>query len=725
MINKRILAIGAAAAVSVAAILTISSLRVKSDPPMEARRGDDSDAFFGAEIPDPYRWMEAMDSPEVKNWAAAQQKLTENYHDQPVYRKFYDRHTALADFSALLRPVQRGNRIFMIQANSGTAVGSVVMKAGMDGAIRTLIDADHDLPPLLNGKSPVISAIWPDPEGEKLAFAYSAPSSRWFTVAVFDVATGDILPDRIDGLYAGLSSLAWDQDGGGLYYTAFDAVKDGSEVNTRPENRQFFYHVVGDKNEDRRITGLDNLDSGWFLGFGRTRDDDRLVITAFNGTQPYNRIYLKDMNPAKNEIRGLFTGDDANYSYIGNFGEDYFFYTNRDAPRGRIVSAAPGNTEILTDIVSEAEDVISAGSQVGGNAIGLYGGHIVLMYLKDGAPYLKIFDRAGAEKQVIDLPVGGSVWGGFSGDQKDETVFYGFLGLVHPSTLYSLNVRTGQAALFSQPEIGVNSGDYMVRKASYTNRDGQKVPIFIAHKKGIERDGNNPALMYGYGAFGWVSFLWYQPHVIQWLENGGVYAQPGIRGGGEFGEDWHQAGIRDNRINAINDYVDAAKWLFEEGYTRPSLMAANGGSASAALAATAAMKNPDVFKAAVIDIPILDMVRYPKFSHAASWLYEFGDPGESRSMFEAIAASSPYHLAGERACYPAMLFMVGEQDQTAVPMHGYKTTAALRHAQTCDNPVLLKLMPDTGHNFGSTPEQRADSRATQLTFLVRALGLDW
>ncbi len=321
------------------------------------------------------------------------------------------------------------------------------------------------------------------------------------------------------------------------------------------------------------------------------------------------------------------------------------------------------------------------------------------------------------------MPSGGSIWGGFSGTQIGHEVFYQFLGLTDPSSIHRLDLKTGKTTIFRRSQLGFNPDSFVTKQVFYRSKDGTRIPMFISHKQGMHPDGNNPAFIYGYGAFGWSSFLWYQPHLMVWMELGGIYAQPSIRGGGEYGEAWHQAGTKRDKQNAIDDYLAAAEWLIANKYASPSKLVANGGSASGSLVGAAIIQCPDLFGASIIDRPALDMIRFDKFTGATHWIQEFGS-STNPEEFKALYAYSPYHNIKPGQCYPPTLIMVGDRDEVTVPLHAYKFTAALQAAQGCEPPVLLKMMWGAGHNFGVTPEQVIDSRTDEMTFLARVLKLN-
>ncbi len=464
---------------------------------------------------------------------------------------------------------------------------------------------------------------------------------------------------------------------------------------------------------------------GLLVGYTVSDDGRYLVITLRDGSSSQNRVLIQELDGAgRRPAVALMPAADANYTFLGSEGPRLYFFTDQGAPRGRVIAVdlrRPGRRHWMV-VVPEAPEPIAANSAVGGNALGMFGDRFVLMYLKDGRPVLRVFDREGRLEFEPPLPAGGLVWGGFAGRQRDPEVFFRFLGLTEASTVYRLDLAKKRSSVFLDSPTPFDADSIAIEQVFYRSADGTRVPMFLAYRKGLRRDGRSPAFMYGYGAFGWVSFLYYQPFVLNWLELGGIYAQPAVRGGGEYGEPWHEAGARRRKQNVIDDYLAAAEWLVANRYTSASRLVANGGSASGGLAAAAILQRPDLFGAAVIDRPVLDMARFHRFSQASYWLPEFGSPDDPDDL-RALLAWSPYHNIRDGRCYPPTLVMAGERDQVAVPLHAYKFTAALQAAQGCANPVLLKVMWGAGHNFGTTPEQSAGSWADQTAFLIRALAI--
>ena len=536
-----------------------------------------------------------------------------------------------------------------------------------------------------------------------------------------NVATGEDLPIPPLSTHALAGTPVWTSDSRAFYFVSFEkepGSKEESAPPVRPTVRRF---LPGEKRES--LAYEPPAEPGLLVGANVSDDGRFLMLSLRDGSSSKNRVLVQDLKSGS-EPRPLMPEADANYTYLGSRGGRFLFFTDRDASRGRVVAVDPDRPqpENWIEVVAEAAEPVAASSAVGGNALGMFADRILLVYLKDGRPVLRVFDADGRLRAEPELPAGGQIWGGFSGSPGDTEVFYRFLGLTHASTTYRLDLAKYETSVFSRSASTVRgrSGEIAIEQVFFRSADGTRVPMFLAHRKDFKKDGRSPAFMYGYGAFGWVSFLWYQPFVLQWLELGGVYALPGIRGGGEYGEDWHRAGAGRAKQKAIDDYLAAAEWLVANRYTSRERLVANGGSASGGVAAAAILQRPELFGAAVIDRPVLDMLRFDRFSQAAYWLPEFGSPGDPGD-FAALRAWSPYHNVRKGACYPPTLVMTGERDQVAVPLHAYKFTAALQAAQGCANPVLLQIVRGAGHNFGATPEQTAETWADETAFLLRVL----
>ncbi len=679
------------------------------------------DDYHGIHVKDPFRWLENMGSEETRQWVKAQDELTRNFLAAvPARAAIHKRISELWNFDLYTIPARVNGRYFYTKTDAGKSQPVLYVQETRNREPRILLDP----PTRFNDAELNILGYWPSPDGRHLAYAIVKGQSRWRRLRSIDVESGNDHSHELVGLHNLGGSIAWTQDNKGFYYVRFDVPQQGSEMETVVENPQIYYHRVGTaQSEDQFVYARPEKPKVVFA-VQTTVDGRYLIITAREGSKPENDIYYKTLHVSQARVETLLDKADAAYTFLGKEGSRFWFYTDFNAPRGRVVAIdlAKPQREHWTEVIPEAAETIAGGSLVGGNALGIFGNRFVIMYMKAGRPLVKVYDLQGRFQYQVDLPSSGSIWGGFSGQQNDCEVFYQFLGLADPSSIHVLDVETGKSAIFRRSELRLDPDHFETKQVFYQSKDGTRVPMFVSHKKGTQRNGNNPAFIYGYGAFGWSSFLWYQPHVLAWMEMGGVYAVAGIRGGGEYGEAWHQAGMKHNKQNAIDDYLAAAEWLIANKYTSPSKLAANGGSASGALAGAAVLQRPDLFGASIIDRPALDMIRFEKFTSAGHWIHEFGS-AENPDEFKTLYAYSPYHNIKRGQCYPPTLIMVGDRDQVTVPLHAYKFVAALQTAQGCDNPVLLKMMWGAGHNFGATPAQTIDSLTNEMAFLVAALNL--
>ena len=684
-------------------------------PPAPA--GDTVETQHGIAIRDPYRWLEDLQSAETRRWLRAEDALFRSFVETVPERDAYRRRILeLSSGDLFLAPVKAGGKYFLMQITASGGPSSLWIQDASNAKPRLLVD------PKSRGAETVLGAAFaPSPDGRFVAYTTSEGQARWQRVRVLETATGADLPipELVTHTIAG--GPVWTPDSRRFFFTRFETGGGGAGGTAPPERPTVREFRVEGRRE--RLAYSPPSEAGLLVTPSVSGDGRWLVVALHDGSRTENRVVLRSLQ-GSGETVALMPTADATYTYLGSRGRRFWFFTDRGAPRGRVVAVDLDRPrpEDWKEIIPQAAEPVAASSTVGGNALGMFANRILLVYLRDARPVLRVFDAEGRFQAEPELPAGGQIWGGFSGNPDDTEVFYRFLGLTHASTTYRLDLVDDTTSVFSRGVPAVRGGDIAVSQVFYPSADGTRIPMFLAHRKDVRLDGKNPAFMYGYGAFGWVSFLWYQPFVLNWLELGGVYALPGIRGGGEYGEAWHRAGAGHAKQKAIDDYVAAAEWLIANGYTSRSLLVANGGSASGGLAAAAILQKPGLFGAAIIDRPVLDMLRFDRFQQAAYWLPEFGSPHE-KPDFDALRAWSPYHNVKPGTCYPPTLVMAGEQDAVAVPLHAYKFTAALQAAQGCANPVLLQIVWGAGHNFGTTPEQTAETWADETAFLTRVLGI--
>ncbi len=676
----------------------------------EARRVDQVDVYHKVEVKDPYRWMEQTDSEEVKSWIDAQEKLLTGFTAGEIQTTIASRIEALRNtgdrFSA---PTKAGSYYYYQVTKKEVRHPMIERKQGLNGKPELVLDFNQVLEDNRTFGGYSISA-----DGNYMVFKESEGQSIWGNLKIYDLKRESFLDYNCEGVRS--PGVVWNEENDGFYYVSYGETEALSSNNSTIDTKVQF-HRIGNKNDKVIYTNPDH--PNWSYGIAMNREKDHLVISEFQGSNSANTIQIKSISGG--ETKPLFPQNAFNYTFLGNYGSDYYFYTNEHAPRGKIIKLNSSNLK-LTEIVPESEETIQGGSSAGGNAMALIASRIVLLYRLGPEANVKIFDLNGKLEKKIDLETGW-IGSGLVGRNHDPELFYSLTTFHQPSVIYRLDLESGKNEPFFAGSTLVNPDDYISKYVYYQSKDGTSIPLYVTHKKGMKLDGNNPVYMYAYGFAGWVAVPWYQPHLLTWLDMGGVYVLPGIRGGGEYGEEWEQAGVRLNRQNAIDDYIAAAEYLIVHGYTSPELMVANGWSASGSLAAAAVMQRPDLFGAAIIGIPSLDLLRYQEFTPFKGWSGGYGSP-ENEDEFKVLYSYSPYHNIKANTCYPPILVTVGEKDQTTPPQHAYKFIARMQYNQSCDQPVLMKIVRGGGHGFGTTPEQSKEVLSQELTYLVKVLGLD-
>lgn len=682
-----------------------------------ARRGDHVDVYHGVEVPDPYRWMEDMDDPETLAWVRAQDERAR------AFAAAYDRRDAIrrriqrvARVRRLGTPLKRGGAYFYLEFGAaGPGPGtSLHMRTGPDGPARTVID---DARLAADGEALVRMA--PGPDGRRVAYGTVQAGSRWMTVRVRDLETGRDLPDRLVGIHRGGSALSWAPDGSGFYYERFDLPPQGQRRRARLTGERVVFHLLGEPQERDQVIYRPEDDGDGVALTHRVSDDGRyLVITVSPADARGVRVRVLDLQTG--EAHALVDRPDASFRFVGNDGPQLWFQTDLDAPRGRVVAIdlrRPDRADWV-ELIPQRDEAID--SWVGAAAIG---GRIVVGYVEDAHIAVRVYDTDGRFGYRLKLPRLGSIWSGFVGRQDDPEAFYSLSGVADPGTIYRLDLESGRSTRFLRPELEYDPGDIVTEQVFFTSADGARVPMYLAYRRGLDFEARPPVYMYGYGFGAWTAQPWFQAHIAVWLQMGGVWALPNIRGGGAYGEDWHQAGSRRRKQQAIDDYIAAGEWLVRNGYTRRQRLVANASSAGGAIAGAAIAQRPDLYGAAVLDFPVLDMLRYAEFTGARRWIPEYGAPDDPAD-FQALHAYSPYHNLEAGTCYPATFVAPGERDETTPPLHAYKFVAALQHAQSCDRPILLRVAWGAGHTYGADLDRSIDGWADRLAFLARALARD-
>ncbi len=681
----------------------------------EARVVDQTDTYHGVEVADPYRWMEDIESKEVLDWIKAQDALTRHFADAtPIRADLEKRILALQTFDRYGMPIRKGNRYFWGRTKAGMVNPELYVQEGITGEARMIFNPQTH--PHLQKKGARFGGASYSRDGQKMAYRIGQGQSRWRKLYIMQVDKGEDGPEELQGVLGG---IAWDQASDGFFYVKYPVPEEGEEMNAALENAKIYYHRVGTLQEADPLIYERPQNPTWSYGVRVSDDGAYLVISAtpggsFSGMSDY--LFYQDLKAYGSSVVQLFGDTDSTYGFEGNDGATFWIRTDHEAPNARLVAVniekpSPAH---WTDLIPEEPEVL--------NTISIVGDYLIARYSRDARPVVKVFKQDGTFAYALELPNLGSANG--LGDMPEANeAFYSMNILYDPGTVYRLDVETGKSTVFRRPALPYNPDAYAGKQVFVTSKDGTRVPMYIIHKKGIKQDGNNPLYMYAYGAYAWVAYPWFQPSLVSWLERGGVYALPNIRGGGEYGDHWHKDGIRANKQNAIDDYIAAAEWLIEHKYTNPERMIANGGSASGPLAAAAIIQRPALFGAGVIDIPNLDLLRAHLFPGGPNRVQEFGS-SENVEEFEALRAYSPYHNVKDGVCYPPMILTVGSKDEVAFPSHGYKFVARMQEAQACDNPVLLNVAWGAGHSYGLNAEQNAETWSENLAFLIRVLGLE-
>lgn len=704
MSNPKCWTRGCAVVLSIVTLATTHAQRVQNP---RAATGDDADTYHGTRVADPYRWLEAPDSPARAAFISGQAALLDNYLSAGDPRDSIARRVRnLIDVETISAPIRGGDSFFYSRrstAGSGSNL-TLLMRPVAGGDEQVL------LPPVLPDGTRV-SRFAPSPDGALVAFVASTPGQAAAAIRIVRTIDKQLLSDAIPA--TSLSGpITWSPDSKGFYYSFVG--QSGADTSAVEAQRLAYHPLQG------RDSVVHTAAAGDLIAYGLSAEGRYLVISSQRGSDPAASVSYLRIGTADAPVP-LVPERTAAYTFLGGRGDTFWFYTDDAAPKGRIVAVdIASDGPRWREVVQEGTEAISARDQTGGNALGMHGNHLVLTYIRHGNPFIRIFTLDGAPTATVEIPSGGSIWGGFAGRDLDDEVMYSFLGLADPGTIYRLNLATGESTEYHRPAPTFDRSAITVTQEFYTSWDGTRIPMFIAHRKDFKRDGRSPGLMYGYGALGWVSFIWYQPHVLAFIESGGVYAQPSIRGGGEYGQTWHQAALKTRKMTAVKDYVAAAEWLVQHKFTSSDRLVGNGGSLSAPLVSAAARLKPGLFGALLIDRPVTDMIRFEKFTGGRFWSQEFGTP-EVEEEFRSLIELSPYHAALKPSCLPPTLVMAGDRDLTAPLLHGLKLTAALQANQTCDNPILLKVMRGAGHDFGRTVDQQVDSYTDLLAFLRRAL----
>ncbi len=674
----------------------------------ETKRVDSVDEYFGQKILDPYRWLENDTSAETSEWVKAQNEITNAYLEKIPFRKsLKERFTQIWDYPKYGIPFSKGNLYFYFK-NDGMQNQSVLyVQEGLEGEPRVLLDPNR----LSEDGTVAIASFSVSNDARFLAYSIAKAGSDWNEIYVMDINTRQNLPDHITWIK--FSGMSWKGDG--FYYSRYEAPKPGEELSIKNQNQRVFYHKLGSDPTKDELIWEDPQHPLRTFGASVTEDERFLIISESESTYG-NKLHIKDLQkPASSYIH---IGDSFDWEFwvVDNLNDDLIVVTNYLAPRSQAVSINFSHPEISSwqTLIPEKEEVLEG--------IYLANGKIISQYLKDACNHLYSHNLDGQLIDEIPLPGIGTI-GGFSSEKEKNIAFFAFTSFTYPTTIFKFDVEKNQTEVFRKPDIKFNSEDYTTEQVFYTSKDGTKVPMFIVHKKNFLKNGKNPTLLYGYGGFNICLTPSFSISLIPFLENGGVYAEANIRGGGEYGEEWHQAGTKMKKQNVFDDFIAAAEYLISNKYTSPKKLAINGGSNGGLLIGAVLNQRPDLFAVAVPEVGVMDMLRYHKVTIGWAWAYDYGTAEDSEEMFHYLLSYSPLHNIKLGTKYPAVMAMTADHDDRVVPAHSFKYTATLQAAQAGDAPILIRIESKAGHGAGRPTSKIIDNVTDKFSFIMYNLGM--
>lgn len=675
-----------------------------------ARTVDQVDDYFGTRVADPYRWMEDLDSPEIKQWIDQENQLTRSILDQFRDRDAMQRRLMdLINFERFSAPIVRGSRYFYWH-NTGLQNQSVLFwMEGLSGEPKVLLDPNTLS---ADGTVAVIDLSISD-DGSLVAYSIADAGSDWITWHMRDVGTGHDLPDLV--AWSKFSSASWLKDGSGFFYQGYDRPKGDALKEANYFHKIFFHKLGTPQNEDRLIFDRPD-DKEIHVGAGVSHDGRYLLIYQTKGSSPNNQLTIRDLEDPEGATVTIAEAADAVYSVIDNDRTRFWIHTTFEAPNGCVVQVDltnPARSQWKTIIPESAHKL---------DSVSMIDNTLIANYLADAQSMVMLHSVDGALLQQFELPSIGTA-SGFDGKRTDTETFYQFSNFTTPPTVYRVDMKTRQSSIFRQPKLNFDPAQFETKQVFYSSKDGTRVPMFLSYKKGLTLDGSNPTFLYGYGGFNISLRPEFSAGNLLWMEMGGIYAQPSLRGGGEYGEGWHEAGTRLKKQNVFDDFIAAAEWLVSNRYTSPSRLGISGGSNGGLLVAACELQRPDLFGAAIASVGVMDMLRFDKFTIGWAWKTDYGAPSENQEEFRAILRYSPLHNIRTGVEYPPTLITTADHDDRVYPAHSFKFAAAMQAAQSGPNPILIRVETRAGHGSGMPLAKRVEIIVDQLTFLSLQLNV--
>lgn len=676
----------------------------------ETTKSDHVDTYHGTAVPDPYQWLEDDLSAETGSWVQAQNDVTGAYFSRVGFRDaLKGRIEELLDYEKISAPFKEGDYEYFYK-NDGLQNHSVLLRTKVgasDGTPEVFLDPNS----FSDDGTIGLRGVFFTKNASLAAYMITEGGSDWRKVIVINTATKEMVGDTlIDVKFSGLSWKGSD----GFYYSSYDNPKGTSELSAKTQDHKLYYHQMGTSQDQDQLVFGGEKQPNRYIGGGVSDDGNYLVVSAAQNTSG-SQLYIKDLTKANSDFIQVQEDYFARCSYVDNIGTTFYLYTNIGAPNYRLVKmdlSAPTEAN-WEDVIPETENVLRVNTG---------GGKLFANYLVDAKTAIKQFDMNGKLERDVALPGIGSA-GGFGAKKEDTDLYYSFTSFTDPSSIYLYDIASGKSSLYKQSEVDFDPSAYETKQVFYESKDGTKVPLFIVHKKGLELNGKNATYLYAYGGFNISLTPRFSASRIVWLENGGIYAQANLRGGGEYGEKWHKAGTQMNKQNVFDDFIAAGEYLIKEGYTSSDYLAIAGGSNGGLLVGATMTQRPDLAKVALPAVGVMDMLKYHTFTSGAGWAADYGTAEDSPEMFDYLKGYSPYHNLKEGVSYPATMVTTADHDDRVVPAHSFKFAARLQEAHEGDNPVLIRIETKAGHGSVST-KQTIELAADRYAFIWDNMGIE-
>ncbi|QNH61985.1 prolyl oligopeptidase family serine peptidase [Hymenobacter sediminicola] len=679
----------------------------------DTKKVDQKDDYFGTSVADPYRWLEDLDSPETKAWVAAENKVTFDYLGKiPFHGQIQERLTKLWNYEKFGIPQQEGNQLYFSK-NDGLQNQAVLytQQDGQEGQPDILLDPNK----FSADGTTALAGTYFSNDRRYMAYATSGGGSDWQKMKVLDLKTRQPLSDELQ--WVKVSGAAWYKDG--FFYSRYDAPKTGeNQLSGKNEYHKVYYHQLGKPQNADKLVYEDPKMALGFRTVGTTEDERFLVLYLTDGKADGNRLLVRDLTDPKqaNSFTTIISSYEHNNSVVGNVGGQLLVQTNYKAPRYRIVLIDPKKPQEANwkEVLPQTQEKLEGADHVGG--------YLVASYLKDASSLIKVYTEKGEFKHDVALPAIGTA-SGFGGKRDSKTVYYAFTSFTYPTTIYKYDLASNTSTVFRAPKVDVNPEDYLTSQVFYASKDGTKIPMFITHKKGVKLNGQNPTYLYAYGGFNISLTPGFSVARMLWLENGGILAIPNLRGGGEYGEAWHKAGMTPNKQNVFDDFIAAAEYLKVQGYTSTEKLAMAGGSNGGLLVGAVMTQRPDLCGVAFPAVGVMDMLRYQKFTIGWNWAPEYGT-SDNYAQFQNLYRFSPLHNLKAGTAYPATMITTADHDDRVVPAHSFKYAAALQAANSGPRPQLIRIDVNAGHGAGKSTKLQIDEWADIWSFAFYNMGVN-